>query len=210
MPGIPLAVRSPAGRLESVSRRDRKGEPENSGSFVLPPCPLLPTVERRDGPLATRGVANKDMGYYRACLESAQTLWREAKPAQAILQLNKAFMADLGVEQGILRSWPPPYAVLVWILRNRPEGAFVGNPVRHFQHLATRVSGVRREIRSWRAWACFHLSRRELPEEEFPVDAAQIEKESLEIPEWEAVLERIERGGWVGEAELVREVAAGL
>lgn len=152
----------------------------------------------------------KDAAYYHACLCYAQSLWREGKPAQAILQLNKAFMADLADEPRILQTWPPPYAVLVWMLRNRGVGAFVGNPVRHFQHLATRVSGDRKEIRAWRAWVCFHLSRRVLPAEEFPMDAEQVVRESLEIPEWEEVLERIETGGWEGETEVVREVAEGL
>lgn len=150
----------------------------------------------------------KDATYYHACLCYAQSLWRVGKPAQAILQLNKAFMADLGGEPGmILQSWPPPYAVLVWMLRSRGERDFIGNPVRHFQHLATRVSGERREIRAWRAWACFHLSRRVLPAGEFPFDAEQVAKESLEIPGWSVVLDRIAAGGWVGEAEVIREAA---
>jgi hypothetical protein len=188
---------------------DRGSESKIAGSFVLPPCPLLPAVSRCEVSPATRRFAEKDMNYYYACLGYAQTLWREAKPAQAILQLNKAFMADLGEEEGILQSWPPPYAVLVWMLRNRPEGAFVGNPVRHFQHLATRVSGERREIRSWRAWACFHLSRRLLPVAEFPVDAEQVAREGVVFPDWEEVLGRIGSGGWAGEAEVLRAVVAG-
>ena len=179
-------------------------------SFVLPSCPLLPEVTRAHGPAVTRDLAVKDATYYHACLCYAQSLWREGKPAQAILQLNKAFMADLGDDPGILQTWPPPYAVLVWMLRTRGEGAFVGNPVRHFQHLATRVGGERKEIRAWRAWACFHLSRRVLPVEEFPMDAEQLEKESLEIPEWREVLDRIASDGWEGEAEVIREVAEGL
>lgn len=183
---------------------------ENSESFRFAPCPLLPAVGGKLGPEATRECESRGARYYGACLAYAQSLWREGKPAQAILQLNKAFMADLGGDTAILKTWPPPYAVLVWILRNRPDDAFVGNPVRHFQHLATRVSGERKEIRAWRAWACFHLSRRVLPDGEYPIDAEQVERESLEIPEWREVLERIEFGGWEGEAEVIREVAGGL
>jgi hypothetical protein len=193
-----------------VSGVETEREIEVGVGFLLGPCPLLPAVESRHGPEATSHLASKNRAYYEACLHYAQSLWRDGKPAQAILQLNKSFMADLGGEPLILKSWPPPYAVLVWILRNRPEGAFVGNPVRHFQHLATRVSGERKEIRAWRAWACFHLSRRVLPVEEFPMDAEQVEKECLEIPEWEEVVERIRCDGWEGEAEVIREVAAGL
>jgi len=183
---------------------------EGGGSFQRDPCPLLPVVESRRGPEATRSLSVKGAVYYEACLHYAQSLWREGKPAQAILQLNKAFMADLAGDGGILKSWPPPYAVLVWMLRNRPEDAFVGNPVRHFQHLATRVSGERKEIRAWRAWACFHLSRRVLSDGEFPMDGEQVLKEDLEIPEWGEVVERIRCDGWEGEAEVIREVAVGL
>jgi hypothetical protein len=49
-----------------------------------------------------------------------------------------------------------------------------------------------------------------LPDGEYPIDAEQVERESLEIPEWREVLERIEFGGWEGEAEVIREVAGGL
>jgi hypothetical protein len=196
--------------FERVSGVDASRDLENLKSFGLPSCPLLPELARPQGPAVTRDLAVKEAAYYHACLCYAQSLWREGKPAQAILQLNKSFMADLGRESGILLSWPPPYAVLVWMLRNRGEGDFIGNPVRHFQHLATRVGGERKEIRSWRAWACFHLSRRVLPTDGFPIDAEQVEKESLEIPEWSAVLDRIAAGGWVGEAEVIREAAEGL
>ena len=161
-------------------------------------------------PAAGAGPARKDARFYRASLELAQRRWCEGKPAQAILQLNKALMADLGGDEEVLATWPPPYGVLVWMLRHRPAGAFLGNPVRHFQHLATRVSGERKEIRSWRAWACFHLARQVLPGGAFPVDAEQVEKERLEIPGWEAVLGEIRWGGWKGEAELLGAVAAGL
>lgn len=189
-------------------------DPENdiklAPGFVHFPCPLLPEVSGPCGPGITKALENRGREYYHACLCYAQSLWCEGKPAQAILQLNKAFMADLGEDPLILRTWPPPYAVLVWILRNRAEGTFVGNPVRHFQHLATRVVGVRKEIRSWRAWACFHLSRRVLPAAEFPLDREQVAKESLEIPEWEEVMDRIAGEGWEGEAEVIRGVAESL
>ncbi len=178
--------------------------------FLLPGCPLLPAVDGKLGPEATREFTSRDAMYYAACLCYAQSLWREGKAAQAILQLNKAFMADLGEDWSILKSWPPPYRVLVWILRNRPDGVFVGNPVRHFQHLATRVSGERKEIRAWRAWACFHLSRRVLPEGEFPMDVEQLAEEALVLPEWGEVVERIRSDGWEGEAEVLCEVAVSL
>ena len=146
--------------------------------------------------------------YYFAALSYAQSLWREGKPAQAILQLNKAFMSDLRGDEEVLEAYPPPYAALVWILQNRPEDRFLGNPVRHFQHLATRVSGERKEIRSWRAWACYHLSRRVLPGDEFPADNEQVQEEDVAFPEWEQVLAEIRRLGWKAEESVLRQVAA--
>ncbi|RYD63892.1 MAG: hypothetical protein EOP84_33205, partial [Verrucomicrobiaceae bacterium] len=126
-------------------------------TFAFPACPFLPEVTHPHGHMITRAFGGmKCHRYYFAALSYAQSLWREGKPAQAILQLNKAFMADLSGDEEVLGKFPPPYAAMVWILQNRPEGPFLGNPVRHFQHLATRVSGERKEIRSWRAWACFH------------------------------------------------------
>ncbi len=176
-------------------------------SFVVPACPLLPDVTHPHGHMVTRSLAPaKCDRYYFAALSYAQSLWREGKPAQAILQLNKAFMADLRGDEEVLEKHPPPYAALTWMLRHRPEGRFLGNPVRHFQHLATRVSGERKEIRGWRAWACFHLSRRALPEEEFPVDDAQVGKEGVVFPPWETVVGTIERDGWSQEAEALRLV----
>lgn len=154
------------------------------------------------GPEVTRDLAGeRGAAYYRAALAYAQSLWREGKPAQAILQLNKAFTARLAADAEVLEEWPAPYRALGWMLRERPDGAFLGNPVRHFQHLATRVNGEDRELRSWRAWGCFHLSRRVLPEEGFPIDAEQVRREGLEFPEWERVLAELGRRGWRGESE---------
>jgi hypothetical protein len=177
--------------------------------FHQAPCPLLPEVAGPVDPLAARVFAESKCGhFYAASLCLAQSYWRQAKPAQAILQLNKAFMADLRGDEEVLQSWPAPYGVLVWMLHHRPPQAFVGNPVRHFQHLATRVSGQRREIRSWRAWGCFHLARRVLPADGFPPDEVQIERERLEIPAWERVSQAIRHGGWRGEGEQLHRVAA--
>lgn len=148
--------------------------------------------------------------FYLAALTYAQSLWREGKPAQAILQINKAFMADLARDSSVLQMHPPPYAVLVWMLANRPADRFIGNPVRHFQHLATRMSGERKEIRSWRAWGCFHLSQLVLSDAEFPIDLEQQGREEITFPEWQLVVEEIRRGGWPGEAEVLEAVSATL
>ena len=86
---------------------------------------------------------------------------------------------------------PAPYEALVWYLVNRTEENFIGNPVRHFQHLASRMSGQHSELRSWRAWACYHLALKLLPSHSFPCDLEQIEKEGLVIPAEEEVLKNI-------------------
>ena len=60
---------------------------------------------------------------------------------------------------------------------------FLGNPVRHFQHLATRMSGPLQEVRTARAWKCFHIARRVLGERgDFPLDGRQIAREGIFIP----------------------------
>lgn len=133
----------------------------------------------------------------------------QGKPAQAILQLNKAWSAEMEGDEEVLARWPPPYRVLEWMLVNRPEGRFLGNPVRHFQHLATRVSGRNAVVRSWRAWACYHISKRLLPEDGFPPDLIQIERERLRIPDPDEVIEGLQSHGWRGEAELAGETISG-
>lgn len=120
--------------------------------------------------------------YYLATLELAQSHWLSQKPAQAILQLNKAFFADLTDDSPILKKYPLPYLALLWFLKNRRGSHFLGNPVRHFQHLATRLTGPRRELRAQRAWACFYLAKNQLPEKNFPLDEAQIERDQLIFP----------------------------
>lgn len=125
------------------------------------------------------------MGFYLDALTFAQGFWLEGKPAQAILQLNRAFSADVREDDPILRVWPWPYAALEWILVNGASGdcGFLGNPVRHFQHLATRMSGARREERIVRAWKCFHIARRVLGGKgDFPMDGRQIAREGIFIP----------------------------
>ncbi|MDB4354143.1 hypothetical protein N9Z02_02455 [Akkermansiaceae bacterium] len=115
--------------------------------------------------------------FHQACLEFAQSLWLQSKPAQAILQLNKSAFT----------SEPFPYAALKWFLEQRSATQFIGNPVRHFQHLATRMSGPRSEARTYQAWACFHLAQDTLPEEEFPPDFQQLTDEKIIIPSYSEI-----------------------
>ena len=129
--------------------------------------------------------ADRGAGFYRDALAFAQGHWMAGKPAQAILQLNKAFSADLRDDDPVLQEWPWPYSALEWIMGNAADGSagFLGNPVRHFQHLATRMSGPRREVRVVRAWKCFHIARRVLAGRgDFPLDGRQIAREGIFIP----------------------------
>ena len=90
---------------------------------------------------------------------------------------------------------------LRWILENRREGQFLGNPIRHFQHLATRMSGHRKELRIYRAWACFYISKHILPSKKFPEDSDQIIKESLVFPTFNEVYSKLNVIGLIGECD---------
>lgn len=128
------------------------------------------------------------------------------KPAQAILQLNKSWLADLRGDEKVLGEHPSPYRALVWIMEHAAAGerGFMGNPVRHFQHLASRMSGPRAEVRAWRAWLCFHLAERTLGSTGFPRDGVQMVREGLWIPGMERAMAEVDARGWYGEvAELL-------
>lgn len=144
----------------------------------------------------------KGADYFLDALRYAQSHWMAGKPAQAILQLNKAWMADLTGREEVLKIHPPPYRALVWIMEKASAGdcGYLGNPVRHFQHLASRMSGPRAEIRAWRAWVCFHLAERCMINAEFPRDGEQIAREGLWIPGYHLARNRVDDMGWTGEA----------
>ncbi len=172
----------------------------------IPACPWLPEVDRpHDCSLTRRHGHDKGAEFYVDALRYSQSLWLEGKPAQAILQLNKAWMADLGRDEAVLRDHPPPYRALMWILWNAGTGeyGFFGNPVRHFQHLASRMAGPRPEVRRWRAWVCMHLSERVLDRTLFPRDGEQIAREGLWIPGFQRAVNEVGVRGWVGEVEEV-------
>jgi len=143
------------------------------------------------------------VGFYVAALSFAQSLWLEGKPAQALLQMNKALMADLDGGERELLEWPLPYAAKVWVMRRAGVAEFLGNPVRHYQHLATRMSGPRAELRTWRAWACMHSAERVLGREGFSRDEEQIAREGVVVPAWGEVVEKLGEMGLRGEGEVV-------
>ena len=174
-----------------------------------PPCPLLPEIERTITAADSRAIGKeRGAAFYAFCHRYAQSKWMSGLPAQALLQLNKAMSADLSGDEPVLEERPIPYAVMAWILRARPDqrGQFLANPRRHWQHYATRMSGPRAELRTWRAWACHAIAVRVLPEGEFPDDEEQIAKEGVLIPDEAVILAELERHGWPRETEIWSEV----
>jgi hypothetical protein len=176
-------------------------------SFKNPTCPWLPEVSGACDFLITRRHGeNKGAEFYLEALRYAQSQWLAGKPAQAILQLNKSWMADLTTDDPVLLDHPPPYCALLWIIEIAAQGncGYLGNPVRHFQHLASRMSGPRHEIRSWRAWLCFHLAERILDSARFPRDGEQIAREGLWIPSFQQTIREITDKGWSRETTEIR------
>ncbi len=174
----------------------------DSFSSNVKPCPLLPEVSERYRAVTHRCPSGPADAYLHR-LRYAQSLWLEQKPAQALLQLNHAFTVDLPDDSASYSEHSWPYEAKLWLALNSPEGVFVGNPVRHYQHYATRLpaDAPRRELRAVRAWLCFWIMRRELPEEEYPRDEFQIENESLVIPSEGELVEQLEQTGRVRETE---------
>lgn len=162
------------------------------------------TITRRHG-------NHKGAEFYLDALRYAQSQWMAGKPAQAILQINKSWMADLGDDPSVLFENPSAYRALVWIMETAANGdcGYLGNPVRHFQHLASRMSGPRAEIRSWRAWLCFHISEITLECPRFPRDGEQIAREGLWIPSFHRTQNEVLKRGWPGESSSIKEVVAG-
>ena len=183
-------------------------------------CPHLPGVAAvRTARDMAEFRGRYDGEFYLAALYYAQSLWLEGKPAQSLLQMYKAMMADLGgradepedLEDGRKRlGWPLPYAAKVWVMRNAGGNEFLGNPVRHYQHLATRMSGERTELRTWRAWACFHLAERVSGTGEFPRDEKQLGRERVRVPEWAEVVVWLDELGLRGEGRLADRVCSDL
>lgn len=134
--------------------------------------------------------------FYLTCLKYGQHLWLQRLPARAILCLDRAWGADLSGQETILADWPLPYAPLVALLQNAPEGAFLGNPRVHFQHYADRLGEPRKKQRKWRSWACWALTRATLPK--LPNDP----KHEVEEPKLNAIAQELESHGIPGEVEL--------
>lgn len=163
-------------------------------SFLNPACPWLPEIrESHDFSITRRHGSDRGGEFYLDALRYAQSQWCLGKPAQAILQLNKAWLADVSADDPALQIQPQPYHVLIWILEqaSTSDCGYLGNPVRHFQHLASRMSGPRAELRTWRAWLCFHLAEKILNRAEYPRDGEQIVREGLWIPSFQRALNEV-------------------
>lgn len=161
---------------------------------VNAPHPFLPEADRLCQ-AAEINAFGKDRGplFYEACHRYAQHLWQTGFPAKCILLLNRALSAPLGAAEPVLQRLPLPYQALAWLLLHRPEGQFIGNPRRHWQHLATRMVEPNRELRTWRAWACWYLAKEILPEAEFPADLRQIREEGVVEPTHAQIVAGLQR-----------------
>lgn len=152
-------------------------------SPIHPPHPLLPEIDRlyQAEEVNTFG-KDRGAGFYEICHQYAQTLWVMGFPAKCILLLNRALSCTLPETDPMLQRWPLPYQALAWLLIHRPADQFIGNPRRHWQHLATRMVEPNKELRTWRAWACWYLAKEILPVSEYPPDLKQIREESVIEP----------------------------
>jgi hypothetical protein len=171
----------------------------------LEPCPFLPLPEHPvTAAVMKRHGDDRGPDFYLGALTCAQSLWLQGLPAQAILQLNRAFAADLAPEAEVLTHHPLPYAPMAWLLQHRRPDQFIGNPRRHFQHLATRMSGPRSALRTWRAWACWWLARKIDPS--LPADEEQLAREGLSEPTLTQIEEGLSHFGHAGEVALWKHV----
>ena len=167
----------------------------------LSECPFLPAV---DEPLRAAGMKrfgkHRGEDFYRGALECAQSLWMQGLPAQSLLQLNRAFSAELSGSEAVLEECKLPYCAMRWMMSTCPHDQFIGNPRRHFQHLATRMVEPRRELRSARAWACWWHAVQIFPD--LPADEKQIQEEGIIEPDKDLILHSLEQHGHAGEDEL--------
>ncbi len=168
----------------------------------LPPCPFLPEAPEVISAASMKAFGKDDRGpgFYLQAQRCAQSLWRQGFPAQSLLQINRAFGADLGGDEAVLRSWPLPYRAAVWVMDQRLTHQFIGNPRRHYQHLATRMVEPRKGQRSWRAWACWYLACRLYPD--YPADEKQIAEEGVVEPSRAEVVAGLEAHGIAGEVAM--------
>lgn len=163
--------------------------------MVNSPHPHLPLIQRPYTAADVNAFPKDQRGpdFYLACLRYAQSLWQNGLPAQCILQCNRALSLPLTADEPILRQHPLPYQALAWLILNAPADQFLGNPRRHWQHLATRMVEPNKALRTWRAWACWHLAKTLLPESTFPADLKQIRNEHIIEPTFDQIFAHLEK-----------------
>jgi len=172
-------------------------------------CPHLPLIDDRVRAADSKKLGNdRGEAFYLHRLRYAQSKIADDLPAQAILQLNRAFSSDLQGDEEVLTEWSLPYAAMAWILEQRPDqgGLFLGNPRRHWQHYATRMSGPQSEIRSLRSWACWWLCEGRLSHDNFPIDQEQIDEEGLTLPSIEEIALGLRNLGHPGEVSIWQDI----
>jgi hypothetical protein len=142
----------------------------------------------------------RDIGFYLTALEYGHYLWQRGFAARAILCLDRAMGADVRATDADVQTWPVPYAAMAWFLAHTPADVFIGNPRVHFQHYADRLKDPRRDIRRTRAWACWHLTRKILPQ--LPADT----KHNVSEPSQTDVASALDQYGLPRESALWQSV----
>lgn len=172
---------------------DRQHQPD------LPSCPFLPEVDCVLPASTMKAFPRHDRGesFYLEAQRCAQSLWRQGFPAQSLLLINRALGSDLDGTEPVLADWPLPYRAAVWVMQQRTTPQFIGNPRRHYQHLATRMVEPRKVQRAWRAWGCWFFACQLFPD--YPADEKQIAEEGVVEPSRDAILEGIREHGIPGE-----------
>lgn len=153
--------------------------------------------------------------FYEVALRRANWLWMDEQPAKAILLINRAFASShvppatedpplsdqAALDASRTGLGELPYRPLAWMLRRALPEKLPGSCRVHYQHLATRMSGPRPELRTWRAWAAWCYVRRIWPE--LPAD----EKQAGVVEPTEAEVEAgLKEWGSAGEARLWKAI----
>ena len=118
---------------------------------------------------------NQGAAFFETAMKYANFLWYNGLPARAILAMDRALFTNLKELDKKWQSLELPYSALIWFLKNPQKDKFLGNPRVHYQHLADRVRGERKEIKQWRTWACWYLTCKAIPELEPDVSHVFIE-----------------------------------
>jgi len=172
-------------------------------SQPLPDCPFLPDFNEDMNWKSLNDLGpDRSIHFYQKCLEYGHFLWKRGFAARSILCLDRAMGANLDGEESYLKQWPLPYKAITWILATTPKDVFLGNPRIHFQHLADRLGEPRKIQRSYRAWACWYLSRIVLP------TLSSDPKHQVKEPTKEEIIQQLKIEGISGEVQTWQDAIA--